>query len=174
MNIVDELLPGVYIIEVPRFEDLRGCFSKPFSHASLKNIGFDFTCMESFHSLSNKGVIRGMHYQDLSCPQDKIVYCTFGSILDVIVDIRPESTYFNQPKSVSLKASDSKILYIKSGFAHGFLSQSENSLVHYFTSTNYDPTLDIGVAWNSICFDWPVENPILSSRDCLHPSIDSL
>ena len=174
MKIVDQLLPGVYIIDVPRFEDSRGYFLKPFSHASLGEIGIDFSCMESFYSLSKKGVIRGMHYQDLSRPQDKIVYCTFGSILDVVVDIRPESRFFNQPKSISLKSSDSKILYISSGFAHGFLSQSENTFVHYFTSTNYDPKLDMGVAWNSIPFEWPVDNPILSSRDCLHPSIDSL
>ena len=174
MKIVDQPLPGVYLIEAPKFEDLRGYFAKPFSQASLEKIGIDFTCKESFYSLSKKDVIRGMHYQDFSYPQDKIVYCTSGSILDVVVDVRTNSEYFNQPKSVSLQSSDSRILYIQSGIAHGFLSQSDNSLVHYCISTNYDPLLDMGVDWSSICFDWPVDNPILSSRDRLHPFIESL
>ena len=174
MHIIDQLFPGVYLLETSKFHDCRGHLAKTFSQSSFKEIGVDFVCKEIFHSLSVKDVIRGMHYQDLSYPQDKIIHCSVGSILDVVVDIRPNSPHFNKPKSVHLQSTDSKILYIKSGFAHGFLSLSDNSLVNYSVSTNYDPLLDMGVAWNSIRYDWPINNPILSSRDCQHPSIDSL
>ena len=108
------------------------------------------------------------------CFDEKLVYCSQGSLVDVIVDIRPQSPTFNQPVSLELNASDDYAIYIGKGFAHGFLSFSENTTMIYCTSTMHNPSLDKGVLWSSINFDWPVSNPILSERDKNHPLINSL
>ena len=85
--------------------------------------------------------------------------------------VREGSTTFNKPFSIELNEGDSKSIFIKKGYAHGFLSNTKTSSIHYLTSTIHNPLNDKGVLWNSIAFNWPVKNPLLSKRDLNHPSI---
>ena len=174
MIIETKLLDEVFVINCKSFVDLRGSFIKVFQDKAFSDQGLDFNPYEIFISNSKKNVLRGMHYQSGLSAHEKLVYCSQGSLVDVIVDIRPQSSTFNQPVSLELNASDDYAIYIGKGFAHGFLSLSNNTSMIYCTSTMHNPSLDKGVLWSSINFDWPVSNPILSERDKNHPLINSL
>ena len=174
MIIESKLLDEVYVVNCKSFADLRGSFIKIFQDKAFLDQGLNFKPSEIFISNSKKDVLRGMHYQSGASAHEKLVYCSQGSLVDVIVDIRPQSPTFNQPVSLQLNASDDYAIYIGKGFAHGFLSFSENTTMIYCTSTMHNPSLDKGVLWSSIDFDWPVLNPILSERDKNHPLINSL
>ena len=169
--IVDQPLPGVFVLDCPFFSDQRGDFTKLFHSESLLSEGISFTPAESFLTRSKKDVLRGMHFQVGQSSHDKLVTCIKGSVLDVLVDIRPDSKTFNQPFSIQLTESSNKALLIGKGYAHGFLSLSDDSWMLYHTTTVHNPSLDRGVLWNSISFDWPIVNPFLSARDKSHPHI---
>jgi dTDP-4-dehydrorhamnose 3,5-epimerase len=173
-RIIDEPLPGVLILEVPRHTDSRGDFRKLFHKDSLLELGADFTPAESFLTCSNHGVIRGMHYQAGSAAHDKLVYCVQGEAIDVVVDIRPDSHTFNKPISIALSESKNIGVLVPKGYAHGFLSLKNNTLMLYYASTVHNPLLDSGVHWSSIDFEWPIASPVLSERDQQHPRIDDL
>lgn len=96
-----------------------------------------------------------------------------GRVLDVVVDIRLGSPYFNQPVSIELSESEPTSLLIAKGYAHGFLALEDESWMLYSTSTVHQPELDRGVLWSSINFNWPIQDPLLSQRDQQHPSIHS-
>lgn len=166
-----EALPGVKLLSSQVFEDARGSFLKTFHAPSFECLGIEFQPVEQFFSRSVKGVLRGMHFQTGASAQDKLVYCLAGRVLDVVVDVRPQSPQFNQPFSQELRGDDGLALFIPKGYAHGFLSLEEDSLMGYQTSTVHDPLHDVGVLWSSINFDWPVVEPQLSTRDRSHPPI---
>ena len=174
MIIQSKLLDEVYLLDCNSFNDSRGSFTKLFQSKAFLDLGLDFVPAEIFMSQSKTNVIRGMHYQSGIAAHDKLIYCSHGSLLDVIVDIRPDSPSFNQPVSIKLDSKDDFALYIGKGYAHGFLSYSDNTTVLYSTSTIHDKYSDKGVLWSSINFDWPVNHPIISERDQNHPSIISL
>ena len=104
--------------------------------------------------MSNKNVIRGMHCQFKEAKHNKLVTCIQGSVLDVVVDIRKESKLFNKPYSIILSEDKNKSLLIGEGYAHGFLSLQENTILQYITSYPYLSELDSGVNWKSINFKW--------------------
>ncbi len=166
-----EPLPGVQLISVPFYPDGRGSFLKPFHKGFFQELGIDFSPVEQFFSMSHKGVLRGMHFQKGEHAHDKLVCCLAGRILDVVVDVRPESPTFNQPYGVELHSGAGQALLIPKGYAHGFLSLEDGSLMSYLTTTVHAPSHDSGVLWSSIAFDWPLHDPIVSHRDQLHPSI---
>lgn len=172
-QIIDEPLPGVYVIEAFRFHDVRGSFTKLVHTEFLSDQGIVFTPAESFLTRSNSNVIRGMHFQIDYAAHSKLVSCPKGRVLDVVVDVRPESMFFNKPFTIELNEDSSKMLFIGIGYAHGFLSLHHDSWMLYYTSTVHNPSLDRGVLWSSIDLEWPVDSPILSDRDRSHPSIQS-
>lgn len=172
-NILEQPLPGIFLLECFTSSDHRGSFSKIFHSESLNRYGISFLPAESFLTTSHIGVLRGMHYQIGEAAHNKLVYCPKGHVLDVVVDIRPESPYFNKPFSVELSSKDSFVLLISKGYAHGFLSLDDESWMFYLTDTVHCPGLDRGVLWSSIDFTWPISNPIVSQRDCIHPVIES-
>ena len=173
-EIEEELLPSVYLVRFPKHKDGRGSLGKIFNNEKLREIGIQINPAEIFFSSSKKNVIRGMHYQEGKAAHEKLVCCTRGSVLDVIVDIRPESRYFNKPVSVKLQENESTMIIIGKGYAHGFLALQEHSQIIYATTTVHQPSLDSGVLWSSIDYEWPTLNPILSQRDMSHRSIESL
>ncbi len=173
-SIFSEPLPGVLILNLERFSDERGDFNKIFQQESFSSLGIKFVPKEYFYSTSKKNVLRGMHFQVGSDAHDKLVYCSQGMILDVIVDVRKESKYFNAPISIELSGKDSMAVFIGKGYAHGFLTKSNHSVMHYFTSTVHSPKNDKGVLWSSINFDWQIKNPIISKRDEFHPDINEV
>jgi dTDP-4-dehydrorhamnose 3,5-epimerase len=171
LQILDEPLPGVYVLDCPHYQDHRGDFTKVFHAEALLSLGISFTPAESFLTRSKAGVLRGMHFQIGEAAHLKLVACPKGRVLDVVVDVRPESPNFNKPFAMELTEHKNTALLIAKGYAHGFLALEEDSWMLYFTSTVHCPALDRGVLWSSIAFDWPLVGPGLSARDSSHPPI---
>lgn len=174
LGISDNPLPGVYILDLQLHKDPRGLFVKTYNEKLFEELHLDFRVAEAFHSVSAANVLRGMHYQTGPSSHSKLVYCLSGEILDVVVGVDPRQRTFNKCYSIKLNADGNQAVLIGEGYAHGFLSLTDNTLVSYMTSTIHDPGADAGVLWSSICFDWPTQSPILSMRDHSHPSIHLL
>ena len=152
-----------------KFQDQRGSFIKTYHHNTYSVLGIDLTMEEEFYSLSNKNVIRGMHFQQPPHAHNKLVYCPHGAALDVLLDLRRGTTY-GQVAVTELTADNGHILYIPKGVAHGFLSLEDQTLMVYKTSTAHAPQSDMGIHWASFGFNWSVTEPILSARDQEHVS----
>lgn len=174
MIIESKLLDNVFLLNCKSFKDARGSFVKIFQNKAFLELGLEFNPAEIFISNSKKDVVRGMHYQDGCSAHEKLIYCSQGSVLDVVVDVRAQSPFFNKPITIKLDSNDDYAIYIGKGYAHGFLSYSDNTSIIYCTSTIHNPALDKGVLWSSIDFEWPIASPILSERDKEHPTINSL
>ena len=158
-------LAGACIITLPMSHDARGSFIKSYSDIVFRDAGIDFTLRESYYSFSKKDVIRGMHFQLPPWDHSKIVFCPQGSVLDVIVDLRKNSTTYQQYFVHELSAENHKAYYIPEGFAHGFKSLTDDALTHYLVSSEYNKEHDAGIRYDSIGMDWNVKEPILSARD---------
>ncbi|MBS1783470.1 MAG: dTDP-4-dehydrorhamnose 3,5-epimerase family protein [Bacteroidetes bacterium] len=171
MNI-EKLVNGAALIELPLFYDNRGSFVKTFHENSLANAGIQFQLKESYFSYSRKDVIRGMHFQLPPHQHAKIVFCPQGAILDVMIDLRKESPTFKQCVAQILSQENHKAFYIPEGFAHGFKALTDQALTFYLVSSEYDNKSDTGVLFNSIDFDWQVDQPILSTRDLSFVSLN--
>ena len=175
MRIRSQLLPGVWLLECPYFEDQRGSLTKCFHINSLNSLGISFTPQESFLTESVAGVLRGMHYQSGTAAHDKLVSCISGCVLDVVVNVCPNSQYFNKPIAFHLNENDNLSLMISKGYAHGFLALSSYSRMLYYTNTIHCPEKDTGVLWSSIDFKWPIDTDlIVSGRDSKLPAINQL
>jgi len=116
--------------------------------------------------------LRGVHFQTPPDDHYKLVTCLNGSVIDVIVDLRKNSSTFKKCFSLILNAQNKKMIYVPKGCGHAFLSLEDNSVLFYKVSTVYSPENDKGILWNSIDYDWPVSKPILSSRDMAHPTMN--
>ena len=120
---------------------------------------------ETYYSVSERHVLRGMHFQVPPQQHAKLVYCVQGAVLDVTVDLRRDSLSFGRSFSIELDGDDPCGIYIPEGFAHGFLTLSAQAILSYFVTSIYAPDCDSGIRWNSIGFDWPQRDVILSERD---------
>ena len=147
------------------FIDSRGAFVKVFQRSVFSNYRLDLGVAEMFFSRSNRGVIRGMHFQAPPRHQTKLVTCVSGTVLDVIVDLRADGPTYGQTEAFELDASKGRALYIPEGFAHGFATLTEEAVMLYATSAEHDPAYDTGVRWDSIDFEWPFQQPAVSDRD---------
>ncbi len=164
MKIIKTNLDGLFIIENFYQEDNRGSFIKVFNYDLCAQYGIDFIPKEIYYSISKKDVIRGMHFQIPPYDHTKLVFVVKGKVLDVVVDLRKKSSTFGKVFSIIL-VEKKNALYIPSGFAHGFRSLEEYTIVVYNQTSCYSKEHDMGILWNSIDFDWGVENPIISDRD---------
>ena len=162
---LDTPLTGVSILTPKTFQDQRGSFVKTYHVDSFQELGLDFTPKEEFYSISHKGVIRGMHFQTPPADHAKVVFCISGNVLDVVVDLRVSSPSYGKYITVELSGANHNMLFIPSGFAHGFLSLKDHSVMMYLTNHIHSPENDSGIRWNSFGFKWPCENPQLSNRD---------
>lgn len=154
-----------YVFTMPSSEDARGGFVKSFNETQLRSAGIEFTLRESYFSFSKKDVIRGMHFQLPPHHHSKIVFCPVGAILDVVVDLRKGSPTFMQCFAHELSSENKKAIYIPEGFAHGFKALTDDALTYYLVSTEYNKEHDTGIKYNSIGYDWGVDEPIISARD---------
>jgi dTDP-4-dehydrorhamnose 3,5-epimerase len=170
MNILNEPLPGVFLLQPTIFSDERGHFIKSYHQEIFMELGISFEAREEFFSISRKGVIRGMHFQLPPEDHGKLVYCIAGSVLDVLLDLRSSQGNYGAVGSALLSAENRLALYIPPGIAHGFASLEENSTMIYKTSSVHSPAHDAGIHWNSFGFDWGISQPIVSKRDREHPS----
>lgn len=168
MVINETKLKGVYIIEPKVFGDARGWFSESWSKRKFIENGLYYDFVQDNHSFSAKrGTLRGFHFQIEPKAQAKLVRCSNGSILDIAVDIRINSPTYKQWISAELSAENKKQLLIPKGFAHAFLTLTDNVEVQYKTDEYYSPDHDAGFLWcdTSVGVDWGIETPILSEKD---------
>lgn len=167
MKLEQELLPGAWIIHLNRFQDFRGSFVKTYARTVFESLGIEFDMLEEFYSISNKDVVRGMHFQIPPHDHAKVVYCPVGEVHDVLLDLRAGPSY-GKAASVILGESSPYMLLIPKGVAHGFRSLRDGSLMIYKTSTEHAPSHDQGIRWDSFSFDWGVTQPVISERDSKH------
>ena len=165
MKIISTYLSDIFILDLFSFKDNRGEFVKTIHDKTFQDNGLVYQFTESFYSISNKNVIRGMHFQIPPYDHVKLVYAVSGKVLDVVVDLRINSSTFGKSIQIELNEENRKAIYIGKGFAHGFLSLEDKSIVEYHTSTSQNKEAEAGIHYNSLDFKWPVEFPILSIRD---------
>lgn len=165
MEIKSTLFSGLYILKTVNFQDERGGFQKLFNYDFFLAHGLETNFKEFYYSVSRRNVIRGMHFQLPPFEHTKLVYVSKGRILDVVVDIRKQSPTFGKCFSIELDEEKAQYLYIPKGFAHGFLSLQDGSIVNYAQTSCYSKEHDCGVAYNSIGYDWGIDTPIVSGRD---------
>lgn len=164
-----ELIPlsisGCYKV-VPRIiQDHRGEFVKLFQKNFLDHYGFTEPFREQYISKSHFGVLRGMHFQSPPYAHDKLVFCLEGRVMDGIVDLRLSSPTFLKALTLELDDISYNGLIIPKGVAHGFLTLTSNATMLYNVTTEYQPSHDSGILWNSCGINWSIPNPSLSERD---------
>jgi dTDP-4-dehydrorhamnose 3,5-epimerase len=152
------------------YRDDRGFFTEAYRQSALAELGISDDFVQDNHSRSRRGVLRGMHFQR---GQAKLVRCVRGSILDVVVDIRPDSADFGIWEAFELSDQNCRQLYVPDGFAHGFCVTSESADVLYKVSTYYDPALESGIAYDDpeLAIEWPDIPLIVSDRDAAAPRL---
>jgi dTDP-4-dehydrorhamnose 3,5-epimerase len=168
VKVIPTELPDVLIIEPKVFGDERGFFYESFNAQAFKEAtGVDCQFVQDNHSRSQRGVLRGLHYQILQA-QGKLVRATAGEVLDIAVDIRRSSPTFGQWVGVLLSAENKRQLWIPAGFAHGFVVLSESAEFLYKTTDYYAPAHERCIRWDdpSLAIDWQLsEAPQLSGKD---------
>ena len=171
-------ISGLVIIQASVFGDDRGFFMETYSEKVFAENGIDVEFVQDNHSKSTKGVLRGLHFQKPPFAQDKLVRCTRGEVLDVAVDIRPNSPTFGQYQSVLLTEENKTMFFIPKGFAHGFLVLSDIAEFQYKCSNFYNKESEGGVLYNdpAIGIDWPKLDIelILSDKDKLWPTFSEI
>lgn len=172
MKLISEPLPGVKVLEPFIHRDPRGDFVKPFHEGQLAEHGISMELKEEFFSTSTTNVIRGFHFQKPQHAHAKLIYCINGRVLDVVLDIRKDSSTYGHCASVELSCDNHYVIYIPIGFAHAFASLVDDSCLVYKTDTVYAPDADAGILWDSVDFVWPFDRPTLSPRDREFPKIE--
>ncbi|MBC2654589.1 dTDP-4-dehydrorhamnose 3,5-epimerase [Pseudomonas sp. MSSRFD41] len=168
MKVIATELPGVLILEPKVFGDERGFFYESFNaKVFAEATGVDVQFVQDNHSRSQKGVLRGLHYQ-LQNTQGKLVRVTQGEVLDVAVDIRRSSPHFGRWVAVRLSAANHRQLWVPEGFAHGFVVLSDFAEFLYKTTDYYTPSAERSIRWDdpTLAIDWELtEPPQLSAKD---------
>ena len=176
-------LNDCYIIQPSVFGDNRGYFSPYFIQKDFDELGFE-RVVQTNRSKSGKGVLRGLHFQKEPMTQAKIVEVISGAAIDVVVDMRVESSTYGKSTAVLLtpydkdKENSGRQLFVPRGFAHGFLSLEDNTVFQYLIDNDYAPSHEGGIFWNDpdLGIDWEgmmkkydIKEPLLSEKDQVHP-----
>lgn len=166
MRVERTKLSGLLLIEPRCFRDERGFFLESFQTERYRDAGIAETFVQDNHSRSRRDVLRGLHFQ-VKRPQAQIVTVMRGRVFDVAVDLRPGSATFGRWQGVELSEDGPRQLYMAPGFAHGYCVLSDFADLHYKVSEIYDESDEGGVVWSDrqIGIRWPIENPVISSRD---------
>lgn len=176
MNRIDTKLPGVCILEPVVHGDHRGYFMETYSTKTLHDLGIDNVFVQDNQSFSSqKGICRGIHFQNAPMAQAKLVRVTKGAVLDVAVDLRKGSPNYKQWVGVELSADNKRMLFIPRGFGHGFVTLTEDVEFCYKVDNLYSKEHDRGIRYNdpSIGVDWgDVNDALLSQKDITSPLLD--
>ena len=172
MKITETALKGCFILEPAVFKDERGYFSETFNQKVFEEaVGSTVTFVQDNQSFSKKGVIRALHYQLGEYAQAKLVRVLQGEVLDIAVDLRPDSATFRQHVAVKLSAENKKQMFIPRGFAHGFITLSETVDFFYKCDNYYHPEAEAGIIYDDaeLNIDWELEKSqhILAPKDAL-------
>ena len=167
MNIIKTPIENLLVLEPKVFEDKRGYFFESFNKKKLEDIGIKESFVQDNQSLSNKNVLRGLHFQAPPFAQGKLVRVIKGSVLDIAVDIRKESATYGKYFSVILSEQNKKMFWIPPGFAHGFLTLEDQTIFSYKCSGDYNPSSEGSLLWNDpqLNIEWNIDEPIVSAKD---------
>jgi dTDP-4-dehydrorhamnose 3,5-epimerase len=165
-------LSGAYVVDMQPHPDERGFFARSYcaDEFAAHGLGPELRqCSVSYNA--RKGTLRGMHYQSAPHEEHKLVRCTAGAIFDVIVDIRPASPTYRRWFGAELTAANRRSLFIPPGFAHGFMSLTDDAEVYYMISVAHAPKFSRGLRWNDPAFaiEWPFPPAVISERDAGYP-----
>lgn len=171
MEVKKILIDGPLVIQPRIFYDARGYFYESYNNEAYVKAGIDVTFVQDNQSLSQKGAVRGLHFQAQPFEQGKLVRVIKGAVYDVIVDIRKESPTYGQHYGVELNEENFTMFWIPPGFAHGFSTLRDDTVFAYKCTNLYDKASEGGILWNdaSLAIDWNVENPIVSDKDQILP-----
>lgn len=169
MLFIETKLKGAFVIELEKYSDDRGFFSRAWCQKEFKEQGINSQFVQANIGFSkNSGTIRGIHYQIAPFEEAKLVRCIRGAIFDVVLDLRPELPSFKQWFGVELSDENRKMLYVPEGCAHGYQTLVDNTEVFYQVSQVYSPESERGIRWNDPEFDieWPIdEDLVISEKD---------
>jgi dTDP-4-dehydrorhamnose 3,5-epimerase len=173
MRFTPSRIPGAWVIDIEPIADSRGFFATTWLPEELRRRGIDpalAQCNLAFNH--RRGTLRGMHFQVAPHAQAKIVRATRGALLDVIVDLRPESPAYCRWDAVELTADNRRMLYMPEGVAHGYLTLTDDVEASYQASKLWAPQAESGVRWNDPAFgiQWPFDPVVISDKDAAWPS----
>lgn len=166
-------LEGCYLLKPKAFSDHRGSLTKLFHKPTFEELGLLTSFPEEYFSKSRKNVLRGLHFQIPPDHHCKVVTCLSGKIFDVVVDLRRSSPTYKRTFGITLDGKNPNLLYIPSGFAHGFIALEDDSIFLNKTTTVYNQASDAGIKWDSCGIDWPIKDPIVSIKDQNLPNLSS-
>ena len=169
MDIIKTPIKGLLVIQPKIFEDDRGHFFESWNKKSYQNINLDLCFVQDNQSLSQKGVLRGLHFQNPPFAQGKLVRVIKGAVLDVAVDIRKNSSTYGKYYSIQLSESNKKIFWIPPGFAHGFVTLEDDTIFTYKCTEVYNKESEDALNWNDkdLNIDWGLKDPLVSEKDML-------
>lgn len=168
-------IPGAFLIDLEKRGDERGFFARAFCENEFAAHKLVTHFVQVNNSLSaQKGTLRGMHYQLAPKAETKLVRCIRGSLYDVILDLRPGSSSFGQSFGAELSAENRRMMYVPKGFAHGFITLTDDAEAFYFVDEFYAPECERGVRWNDPKFQisWPLAPVVLSDKDAKQRNFD--
>lgn len=170
MNIIECNIPGPLIIEPKVFGDERGFFMESWNAGTFAGNGLNLQFCQDNHSRSQKGVLRGMHFQN-PAPQGKLVRVVRGAVFDAVVDLRRSSPTFGKWTGVTLSADNKRMFWVPEGFAHGFLTLEDDTDFLYKCTAPYAPQNEASLAWDDpdVGIEWPLDGiePKLSAKDAV-------
>ncbi|MHA4738259.1 dTDP-4-dehydrorhamnose 3,5-epimerase [Dyadobacter sp. MSC1_007] len=175
MQLRETSIAGLVEIFPRIFEDDRGMFFESYNEEVFERLGLPVNFVQDNQSFSKKGVVRGLHFQNAPFAQGKLVRVISGRVLDVAVDIRPDSPTFGQHEIFELRSDTNNIAYIPEGFAHGFVAL-EDTIFSYKCTNVYNKGAESGILWNDpdLNIDWGISDPIVSEKDLVLPTFKSL
>ena len=175
MKVTETKLPSVLIIEPKVFGDSRGFFKETFQAERYREAGIEYDFVQDNHSRSQKGVLRGLHFQ-ITKPQGKLVSCSQGAVFDVAVDVDPESATFGQYVGIELTEDNHRQFWVPPGYAHGFCVLTDTADFQYKCTDYYDSSDEGGLIWNDpdVAIEWPIDQPLLSDKDSKLPTLKEL
>lgn len=178
MNFKETKLKGCFIIEPKVIHDERGYFMESFNYNTFQNgVGQKVNFVQDNQSFSSKGVLRGLHYQTEQHAQAKLVSVLQGEVLDIAVDIRPESKTFGQYEAILLSGENQNQFFIPRGFAHGFLVLSDTATFFYKCDNFYNKESEGGIIYNdktiNIDWDFPIQELMVSDKDKVLPNLQN-
>lgn len=174
MKVIETKLPGARILEPQVFGDARGWFMESWSQKKMEDAGIHVDFVQDNHSFSaERGTLRGLHYQLNPMAQAKLLRVSRGAVFDVAVDIRRGSPTYAQWIGIELSAENYRQLFIPRGFAHGFITLTDNVEVQYKADNLYAPDCDGNIRWDdpAIGVAWPFTPVVLSEKDAIAPSL---
>lgn len=167
MELVNTGIDGLWVIKPKVFADPRGYFFESYNKELFTKNGLDLTFVQDNQSLSHKGVLRGLHFQNPPFAQGKLVRVITGAVYDVAVDIRKGSPTYGKYYGAELTEENKMMMYIPEGFAHGFLTLKDNTVFSYKCTNFYNKASEESIKWNdpTIGIKWNVTDPLLSEKD---------